>query len=228
MADQPQLDLPAPEPAAPERNQAARRRSFAGLSRMQLLAAVMLLIAAVWAMWVTKAMLTPKPEPIVSARLSSIVGDYVQAQARSAAPPAQVEAEMRKFMATLDGELQRRSEKGQIVLVGEAVLTRNVPDITESLKSAVYAAGVARPREASAAELQMMQQQAMAQSAAMGGPQAGVVAPPSGSMAGPQLMPGAPAAPGGSQMPQAQFQPQAQPPAASVSTFGGPNGNGGQ
>src|SRR3546814_7989966 len=68
---------------------------------------------------------------------------------------------MRKFMASLDKELERRSSGGEIVLVGEAVLTKNVPDITDKLKEAVYASGVARPKQASALELQQLEQQAM-------------------------------------------------------------------
>ncbi|RSY02199.1 hypothetical protein DAH81_24485, partial [Sphingomonas koreensis] len=97
---------------------------------MQILGGLILLAAMIWGMWVTKTLVTPKQDHIVAARLSSIVGEYVQAQARSTSPPAQVEAEMRSFMASLDKELQRRSAGGQIVLVGEAVLTKNVPDIT--------------------------------------------------------------------------------------------------
>src|SRR3546814_17371498 len=83
-----------------------------------------------------KALITPKQERIVSARLSSIVGEYVQAQARSTSPPAQVEAEMRKFMASLDKELERRSSGGEIVLVGEAVLTKNAPELPDKPKEA--------------------------------------------------------------------------------------------
>src|SRR3546814_1642351 len=64
---------------------------------------------------------------------------------------------MRKFMASLDKELERRSSGGEIVLVGEAVLTKNVPDITDKLKEAVYASGVARPKQASALELQQLE-----------------------------------------------------------------------
>src|SRR3546814_4438247 len=64
-------------------------------------------------------------------------------------------------MASIDDELQRRGSSGQIVLVGEAVLTKNVPDITDKLKDAVYASGVARPKQASALELQQLEQQAM-------------------------------------------------------------------
>src|SRR3546814_17796814 len=69
---------------------------------------------------------------------------------------------MRKFMESLDSELAHRAKKGEVVLVGEAVLTKNVPDITDTLRDAVYASGIARPRQASAADLQRLQDQAMA------------------------------------------------------------------
>ncbi|ATI80548.1 TrbI F-type domain-containing protein [Sphingobium yanoikuyae] len=233
MADQPRPEIPAPGaapvPAPPSRRQAARRHGFAGLSLLQLMGGIMLLSAIIWVMWVTRALLMPRPDPIVSARLSAIIGDYVQAQTRSAAPPAQVEAEMRQFMARLDGELQRRSGRGQIVLVGEAVLSKNIPDITESLRGAVYAAGVPRPREASAAELAVMQQEGLARSAMMEGEEGGAAPRMAGqigmSRTGLQAvqapMPTPVASP---RMPQIQ----ALPPAAGVSTFGGPNGDGGQ
>ena len=217
MAEQPELDLPAPA-VAPQRRR--RRAIFAGFTRLQILMGVLVLAALIWGMWVTKVLVTPKQDRIVSARLSSIVGEYVQAQARSPSPPSQVEAEMRRFMASLDTELQRRSASGQIVLVGEAVLTKNVPDITDKLKEAVYASGVARPRQASAAELQQFEQQAMLAAQ----PQAAVpaqAAPPMGyadpMAAGPMEPAMGPAA-----------APQYAPPAASVSTFGGGDGSGGQ
>jgi len=221
MADQSELDLPIPETHRVARPK-PRRGAFGGFSLLQIGAGLILLAAIVWGMWVTKLLLAPKAEHIVSARLSSIVGDYVQAQARSASPPAQVEQEMRKFMATLDGELERRSAGGQIVLVGEAVLTKNVPDITDSLKSAVYAAGIPHPREAPAAELQALQQQAMAQAVPQVQAQAGAMAPV-----------GDPGIPQGMAVPAPQVQgPQgpaaASAPAATVSTFGALDGNGGR
>lgn len=217
MADQPELDLPVPSIAAAPANR-LRRTFFAGFSRLQCLAGLLALVAIVWGMWVTKALVTPHPDHIVSARLSSIVGEYVQAQARSASPPAQVEAEMRSFMASLDKELQRRSAGGQIVLVGEAVLTKNVPDITDSLKQAVYASGVQRPRQASVEELERLD----AQAAAMAQPR--MIVPGESAAIDPmstaQGVPGPPL----QQAPAPQFAP----PSASVSTFGGSNGNGGQ
>lgn len=217
MAEQTEVDLPDPVPQPTRR---AKRAIFGGFTRLQMLMGLMVLAALVWGMWVTKLLVTPTQDHIVSARLSTIVGEYVQAQARSASPPAQVEAEMRKFMASLDTELQRRSANGQIVLVGEAVLTKNVPDITDKLRHAVYASGVARPKQASAIELQQLEQQAMLAAQ----PQQAMPAQPAAPteyldpMAPAQMMPSVPPATG----------PQYGPPSASVSTFGGPDGSGAQ
>lgn len=218
MAEQTEMDLPPPvAPALP----AQRQRLFAGLTRGQILLGLLLLATVVWGMWVTKLLVTPRQDRIVSARLSTIVGEYVQAQARSASPPAQVEAEMRKFMASLDGELQRRSSSGQIVLVGEAVLSKNVPDITDKLKEAVYASGVARPRQASAAELQQLERQALMSAQ----PPTAVAAQPMAPTGYVDPMAAAPSAPSA---PLATPGPQYAPPAASVSTFGRPDVAGGQ
>ena len=223
MAEQPELDLPPPPPAAVI--PAPRRRTiFAGFTARQIVAGILVLAAIVWTMWVTKALLAPKQDHLVKVRLSSIVGEYVQAQSRSSSPPAQVEAEMRTFLASLDKELERRSAGGQVVLVGEAVLTKNVPDITDSLKAAVYASGIQPPKQASAQELQRMEQLSAAASAPPNMPPA--VAPGYGPtaaidpMAQAQGMPPVPA-------PQAASG-QYGSPVASVATFGGPNGNGGQ
>ncbi|WP_210359040.1 type-F conjugative transfer system protein TrbI [Sphingomonas beigongshangi] len=223
MSDQPQLDLQAP--ALPPKDAAARaRHGFAGFTRTQLAIGAILILALIWAMWVTKALVEPREDHIVKASLSNIVGEYVSAQARSASPPGQVEAEMRAFMSSLDQELQRRGAGGQVVLVGEAVLTKNVPDITDSLRKAVYASGVRQPRPASAQEMQQLQQQIAPTASAppMPGPAA-----PAGATFEPMAV-----APSGAVMPQAPSGAAAVPPAgvpgAAITSFGGPDGRGGQ
>jgi hypothetical protein len=215
MADQAELELP---PAASPEPRPRRRPVFAGLSRAQILAGLLVLGAMIWGMWVTRELVKPRQDRIVAVRLSSIVGDYVQAQARSASPPAQVEAEMRKFMESLDTELAQRARKGEVVLVGEAVLTKNVPDITDNLRDAVYASGIARPRQASAAELQRLQDLAIAAAQ-----QAAV--PPQTTM--PMEYPGHPA-PGDMQPLSGAPGPQYGPPAPTVSAFDGSGGDAGR
>ena len=98
-----------------------------------------LVAAGLWGAWVTKKLMADDAiPPIARVQLSAIVGEYVQAQARSATPPDQVTAETRAFMAEIQRNLETRGASGQIVLVGEAVLAGNVPDITASLRKEVY------------------------------------------------------------------------------------------
>ncbi|OYX59895.1 MAG: hypothetical protein B7Y89_17425 [Novosphingobium sp. 32-60-15] len=228
MAEQPELDLP-PAPPAPQAALPKRRIGFGGFTRQQMLIGLVVLAVLIWGMWVTRALTAPKQDHIVSARLSALVGDYVEAQRFSGSPPDRVQAEMRAFMSSLDRELQRRSEVGQVVLVGEAILTKNVPDITDSLKKAVFASGVPEPKRVSVEQLQRMQELSAAQSALAASRQAPLATPGQvDPMAGAQaLSPQDPSAAG----PLSQPMPQAVPgriPRPSVSTFGGPDGNGGQ
>lgn len=128
----------------------ARRAVFAGFTGPQLVIGLLLAAVLVWGMWVTRSLLTERDEHIVRADMSRIVGEYVQAQARSNTDPQVVQGEMRQFMAALEAELQRRGANGQVVLVGEAILSKNVPDITASVATAVYNSGVKRPQPAMA------------------------------------------------------------------------------
>lgn len=209
-------------PVRPTARIARRRAVFAGYTMPQLLIGAALLLALIWAMWISKAVMAEKPQHIVKADLSRIVGEYVQAQARSATPPEQVQAQMRIFMAALDTELQRRGAAGQVVLVGEAVLSKSVPDITADVAKAVYSAGVRVPQPASAAQMgSMMHGQA---------PTAAVVAPAAAAPEVTQIPTAAPApSPFSAIGPDtAQAAPAPAPDlsaaGASVSTFGGPGG----
>ncbi|MGD9811210.1 MAG: TrbI F-type domain-containing protein, partial [Sphingobium sp.] len=81
-----------------------------------------LVAAGLWGAWVTKTVLGAGDTPtIAKVQLSGIVGEYVQAHARSATPPEQVTTETRAFMGEVQKNLERRGATGQIVLVGEAV-----------------------------------------------------------------------------------------------------------
>ncbi|NBW75740.1 MAG: conjugal transfer protein [Sphingomonadaceae bacterium] len=103
-----------------------------------------------WGAWVTKNVLADAQlPPMARVQMSAIVGEYVQAQARSNSTPEVVTLETKAFMAEIEKNLKARGAKGQVVLVGEAVLTENVPDITAELRSEVYKK-VKRPQVAAA------------------------------------------------------------------------------
>lgn len=221
IAPQPATATPAPTPSSAS-IAPARRAVFAGYTAQQLLLGAALLVALVWAMWITKAVTAEKPQHIVKADLSKIVGEYVQAQARSATPPEQVQSQMRTFMASLDGELQRRGAAGQVVLVGEAVLSKSVPDITAEVAKAVYASGVKVPQAASPNQMG-----AMLRGQAPIAPVAPAAAPSPVELAQAPTA-GSPDSPFGP-MPTTDAGVAAPAPdmaaqGASVSTFGGPGG----
>ncbi|MFQ3896865.1 type-F conjugative transfer system protein TrbI [Sphingobium sp. R-7] len=116
----------------------AAPRARIGLVPVALVGA--LVAAGLWGAWVTKNVLGAGDRPaIAKVQLSGIVGEYVQAQARSATAPEQVTIETRAFMGEVQKNLERRGASGQIVLVGEAVLAGNVPDITAEVRREVYA-----------------------------------------------------------------------------------------
>ena len=141
--------------------------------------------AGLWGAWVTKNLMAEAgTAPHARAQLSAIVGEYVQAQARSATPPEQVTAETQAFMAEIQRNLEARGARGQIVLVGEAVLAGNVPDITASLRKEVYAK-VRMPQPASLNPNQAANDVMGAMRSAMAGPAAPQAALAGGQGRGP-------------------------------------------
>ena len=154
-------------------------RARIGLVPMAMVGA--LVAAGLWGAWVTKNVLGAGDRPaIAKVQLSGIVGEYVQAQARSATPPEQVTTETRAFMGEVQRNLERRGASGQIVLVGEAVLAGNVPDITAEVRREVYTR-VKMPQAAAGASADVMG----AMRAAMAGP-----APQAGAFGGQGNAPG--------------------------------------
>ena len=153
-------------------------RSRLGLAPSILVGA--LVAAGLWGAWVTKNVLGAGDRPaIAKVQLSGIVGEYVQAQARSATPPEQVTTETRAVTGEVQKILERRGASGQIVLVGEAVLAGNVPDITAEVRREVYAK-VKMPQAANTSANASAGEVMGAMRAAMGGqgaPQAAAATP---------------------------------------------------
>lgn len=129
-------DAPLPSAAT---GPASHRRK--GLPPTAFLFAGLAVAALLWGAWVTKNILDPSvvKAPIASVRLEQIIGEYVQAQARSNTPPEVVTRQTQAFMAALGEELKARGADGTTVMVGEAVLSQNVPDITAEVRNAIYA-----------------------------------------------------------------------------------------
>jgi hypothetical protein len=127
----------ADRPSLPSRH----TKSGGGLPSATVALALVAIAVVLWAVWLTKTVgdLRTERVPIASVRLQPLIEEYVQAQARSGAPEQQVMAQTQAFMGALDAELLRRGRAGTTVLVAEAVLSKNVPDITADVRRAVHA-----------------------------------------------------------------------------------------
>ncbi|MFD1765227.1 TrbI F-type domain-containing protein [Sphingorhabdus buctiana] len=134
------------------------------ISWVPVAAVCALVCTGLWGAWVTRELVSKEHiAPMARIQLSTMVGEYVQAQARSATPPDQVTAETKAFMAEVEGNLKARGQKGQIILVGEAVLAGDVPDITAEVRKQVFAkVKMPQPAQAQAASVMGAMQQAMA------------------------------------------------------------------
>lgn len=140
------------------------------ISWLPIAAVAALVLIGLWAVWVTRELVSkPEAAPIARIQLSAMVGEYVQAQARSATPPEQVTAETKAFMAEIEKNLRARGVRGQIVLVGEAVLAGNVPDITADVRRQVFSKiRMPQPAPHAASSVMGAMQQAMADPALAG------------------------------------------------------------
>lgn len=123
-------------PALPRRQEPSAR----GVSKVAVFTTTAAVASLLWGVWVTRELLAPAPSvPMASVRLEALISEYVMAQARSNAPPEIVTQQTQGFMSALGEEIRARGQMGTTVLVGEAVLSNNVPDITGEIRQAIYA-----------------------------------------------------------------------------------------
>lgn len=130
-------EAPAPRPRPLGAKPAPRR--FAGFTLPQLFLGTLLMAFALWAMWATRELQTLQAgrNKIVTVRLSSLVSDFVGAAARSGEPEEMLSKRTRAYMGELQKALKARSDAGDIVLVGEAVVSSSVEDITPQVAAQV-------------------------------------------------------------------------------------------
>lgn len=134
---------------------ARRRGGFAGYSWTGIAIGAVLIGTSVWGAWITREVMKVKSRRIVAVSLSAMINDFVMAEARSGNSPEQVERDTRHFMALLQEVLRKRAQEGTTILVGEAVVSGSVPDVTADVRREVgrliTASPPAKPPEIGAA-----------------------------------------------------------------------------
>jgi Type-F conjugative transfer system protein (TrbI_Ftype) len=124
----------APDTLPPPRELSAGGFHFAGLPAARLVLFACVLGALCWGMWVTRELIRPEPQALVSVRLSKLVADFVSAQARSNLPEDAAALQTAMYMKTLERVLKERSANGATILVAEAVVASSARDVTEEVR----------------------------------------------------------------------------------------------
>ncbi|MGF7154784.1 TrbI F-type domain-containing protein [Novosphingobium gossypii] len=145
----------APAAAKAKRPAAPVKR---GVSVKEVLTVAALVGAASWGAWVTKSIVDPARDEgrFVKLQLQGVITEYLQAQARSGSDERSAAAATTAFMGELDKAVASLGKSGKVVLVNEAVIGGDLPDVTEEVKKAVYAK-VPMPKMAAAPVQQDMQ-----------------------------------------------------------------------
>jgi hypothetical protein len=144
MTDLPAFDATSEtviDPSAQRRPAAAAHKAVKrGIDARQVLAVGALIGVACWGAWVTKSIVTPAhgEGQLVKLQLQGVMTEYLQAQARSGNDDQAAVAATTKFMAELDKAVAEVGKSGRVVLVNEAVIGGDIPDITGQVKQAVY------------------------------------------------------------------------------------------
>jgi hypothetical protein len=119
----------------------ARSLTFAGLDRQQLILLIAGVALLAWGAWVTKTLTRPAANhQFVQLELQGIIGDYLQAQACSGNDERTAAQQTAVFMAKLDQIVAGYAADGKVVLVHQAIVGGELPDITEAVKAEAYAA----------------------------------------------------------------------------------------
>ena len=115
----------------------AAPRRFAGVSPGALAITASLIGSTLWGAWATHKIVTLERREVVTVQLSQIMGDFVEAEARSGRPPEAMKARVETYLKAVEASVAKLGKQGRTVLVAEAVVAGTVPDLTGEVRADV-------------------------------------------------------------------------------------------
>ena len=114
-------------------------RTFAGLPVSTIVLGGLILLLALLSAWQTREILALRSHRIVSVSLSSLLHDYIAAEAHNAGSPEITALRTKLYVGATQAAVRGLSERGYTVLVTEAVAGGSVPDVTPAVKADIEA-----------------------------------------------------------------------------------------
>ena len=115
--------------------------AFLASNRRQMLTMALAGACLLWGSWATHQLLGLEQRVTVIRKvaLADLVREYVQGEARTGAAPEQITAQTGAYLKALNFAVARHAARGEVLLLSNAVVAGDVPDITPAIRDEVYA-----------------------------------------------------------------------------------------
>ena len=111
-----------------------------GKLRVTLRGALIVLAAALniaWGAWATHSLIEIKERRIVTVQLGKVMGEFVEAEARSGRDPEAMRARVAAYLNATQAAVAELGKDGTTVLIAEAVVAGGAPDLTDAVRAKV-------------------------------------------------------------------------------------------
>ncbi len=112
-------------------------RRFGGYSATTLAAFATVLATGLWTGWATDKLLDLQKREVVTVELSTIMDDFVEAEARSGRSPEDMKRRVEQYLTAIQASVEALGREGRTVLVAEAVVAGSTPDLTDAVRADV-------------------------------------------------------------------------------------------
>lgn len=102
-----------------------------------LVLAISMTASTAWGVWATDKLLELERREVVTVQLARIMGDFVEAEARSGRPPEETRERVQAYLKAVDASVRKLGREGRTVMVAEAVVAGSAPDLTEVVRAEV-------------------------------------------------------------------------------------------
>jgi hypothetical protein len=109
-------------------------KRLSGLNLTAIALVLSMLGSSLWGVWATQALLDLRKREVVTVQLSRIMGDFIEAEARTGRPPEETKQRVQAYLQAVEASVQRLARDGRTVLVAEAVVAGSTPDLTETVR----------------------------------------------------------------------------------------------
>lgn len=96
-----------------------------------------MIASTAWGAWATDKLLDLDKREVVTVQLGRIMGDFVEAEARSGRPPEETRQRVQAYLLAVDASVRKLGRDGRTVMVAEAVVAGSAPDLTEQVRADV-------------------------------------------------------------------------------------------